>query len=256
MASSPTKGKQSVLDLQGFGHLLLSGAVVTIKLALTSLVLGLVFGLLGATAKMSRLKLFNALATAYTTIIRGIPELLSVMFIYFGGTLLLGAVLPWFGYDEYVDVSPFWAGVAALSIAFGAYATETFRMAFQEIPKGQKKAGQAIGLNNFQILWRIILPQVWRIALPGLGNLFLVLLKDTALVSVVGLEDIMRHAKTAATSTQSPFTFYMAAALIYLSLTVIITGVIMLLEWWNNPAERYAKRLSKIGYRDKLGVAK
>lgn len=247
-----------MLDLQGFGHLLLSGTWVTIKLALISLVFGLVFGLLGAIAKLSRFKALNWLATAYTTVIRGIPELLSVMFIYFGGTLLLGALLPLMGYNEYVDVSPFWAGVIALSVAFGAYATETFRMAFLAIPHGQREAAQSVGLGNFQILWRIILPQVWRVALPGLGNLFLVLLKDTALVSVVGLEDLMRHAKTAATSTQSPFTFYMAAALIYLSLTVVITGVIMALEWWNNPAERYAKRLDKIGQqrkREQLSVA-
>lgn len=233
------------MDLQGFGHLLLSGAWVTIKLALISLAFGLVFGLLGASAKMSRFKPFNYMAEFYTSVIRGLPELLSIMFIYFGGTMILGAILEQFGYQNGVDISPFWAGVMALSIAFGAYATETFRMAFQEIPAGQREAAQAIGLNNWQILWRIILPQMWRIALPGLGNLFLVLLKDTALVSVVGLEDLMRHAKSAATSTQSPFTFYMAAALIYLAMTVVITGVIMALEWLNNPAERYAQRIAK-----------
>lgn len=234
-----------MLDLQGFGHLLLSGTVVTMKLALTSLMIGLILGLLGAVAKLSRFKVLQAIATTYTTIIRGIPELLSVLFIYFGGSMLLGALLSQFGYDEYVEISPFWAGVTALSIAFGAYATETFRMAFQEIHKGQIEAGQSLGMRNWQIFWLITLPQVWRIALPGLGNLFLVLLKDTALVSVVGLEDIMRHSYTAATSTQKPFTFYMAAALIYLAITVIITGIIMWLEWWNNPAGRYAKRLQK-----------
>lgn len=244
-----------MLDLQGFGHLLLSGAWVTTKLALTSLVIGLVLGLLGASAKMSRFKPFNYIANAYTSVMRGIPELLSIMFIYFGGTMLLGALLEQFGYQDSIDISPFWAGVTALSVAFGAYATETFRMAFQEIPNGQREAGQAIGLKNWQILWRIILPQMWRIALPGLGNLFLVLLKDTALVSVVGLEDLMRHAKSAATSTQSPFTFYMAAALIYLAMTVIITGVIMTLEWWNNPAERYNRRMGKRA-SSKLGLAK
>ena len=243
-----------MLDLQGFGHLLISGAWITIKLALTSLAIGLVFGLIGASAKMSRFKPFNMMANFYTSVIRGIPELLSIMFIYFGGTMLLGMVLEKFGYQDNVDISPFWAGVAALSIAFGAYATETFRMAFQEIPNGQREAGQAIGLNDRQILWRIILPQMWRIALPGLGNLFLVLLKDTALVSVVGLEDLMRHAKSAATSTQSPFTFYMAAALIYLSMTVIVTGVIMGLECWNNPAERYNRRISR--QSSKLSMAK
>lgn len=234
-----------MVDLQGFGHLLLSGAWVTLKLALTSLAIGLILGLLGAMAKLSGVRVLQTLATLYTTIIRGIPELLSVLFIYFGGSMLLGALLSKFGYTEYVEISQFWAGVAALSIAFGAYATETFRMAFQEIPVGQSEAAQAIGLKKWQILWRITMPQMWRLALPGLGNLFLVLLKDTALVSVVGLEDIMRHAYTAATSTQSPFTFYLAAALIYLAMTVVITGLIMGLEWWNNPAERYAGRMQK-----------
>lgn len=247
-----------MLDLQGFGHLLLSGALVTMKLALTSLAIGLVLGLLGATAKLSRFKVLKAIATAYTTVIRGIPELLSVLFIYFGGSMLLGALLASFGYTDYVEISQFWAGVAALSIAFGAYATETFRMAFQEIPKGQAEAAQAIGMKKSQILWRITLPQMWRLALPGLGNLFLVLLKDTALVSVVGLEDIMRHAYTAATSTQKPFTFYLAASFIYLAMTVVITGIIMALEWWNNPAERYARRqhLAHVNkpHSDKQGV--
>lgn len=234
-----------MLDLQGFGHLLLSGTWITIKLALASVVIGLILGLLGATAKLSKFKPFVALATAYTTVLRGIPELLSVLFIYYGGTIMLGLLLAKFGYEESIDINPFWAGVTALSVAFGAYATETFRMAFQEIPHGQLEAAQSLGMKKFQIFWRITLPQVWKLALPGLGNLFLVLLKDTALVSVVGLEDIMRHAYTAATSTQKPFTFYMAAALIYLGMTVLVTGVIMGLEWWNNPAERYNRRLSK-----------
>lgn len=234
-----------MLDLQGYGHLLLSGSVVTIKLALTSLVIGLVLGLLGAIAKLSGIKMLQSIATTYTTFVRGIPELLSVLFIYFGGTMILGAILSKFGYTEYVEISQFWAGVMALSFAFGAYATETFRMAFQEIPKGQDEAGKAIGLKSSQIFWRIKMPQMWRLALPGLGNLFLVLLKDTALVSVVGLEDIMRQSVVAATATQKPFTFYLSAALIYLAMTVLVTGIIMTLEWWFNPAERYAQRLQK-----------
>lgn len=234
-----------MLDLQGYGHLLLSGSLVTIKLALTSLVIGLILGLLGAVAKLSPFKVLQNIATAYTTFIRGIPELLSVLFIYFGGTMLLGAVLSKFGYTQYIEISQFWAGVMALSFAFGAYATETFRMAFQEIPKGLHEAGQAIGLSNRQIFLRIKMPLMWKLALPGLGNLFLVLLKDTALVSVVGLEDIMRQAVVATTATQKPFTFYLSASLIYLAMTVVVTGVIMWLEWWNNPAERYAKRLQK-----------
>ena len=219
-----------MFDLQGYGHLLLSGSLITIKLALTSLAMGLLLGLLGASAKLSRFAVLRGLATTYTTLVRGIPELLSVLFIYFGGSMLLMALLKNFGYTDYVEISQFWAGVAALSFAFGAYATETFRMAFQEIPSGQRESGQALGMRPWQIFWRITLPQMWRIALPGLGNLFLVLLKDTALVSVVGLDDLMRQSTVAATSTQSPFTFYLSAACIYLLMTVVILSLIHISE--------------------------
>lgn len=234
-----------MFDLQGFGALLLSGATVTIKLALTSLVIGMALGLLGATAKMSNVWLLRKLATVYTATMRGIPELLLVLFIYYGGSMLLMSILKKFGYNDYIEISAFWGGVMALSIAFGAYATEIFRMSIQEIPVGQREAAQAIGMRPFQTFYRITLPQVWQIALPGLGNLFLVLLKDTALVSVVGLKDIMYQSSRAAQSTQQPFTFYMAAAIIYLGLTMLITGFMMWLEWRANPAARYAKKLSR-----------
>ena len=187
-----------MFDLQGFGALLLSGATVTIKLAMTSLIIGMFLGLLGATAKLSNIWLLRKLATVYTATMRGIPELLLVLFIYYGGSILLMSILKKFGYNDYIEISAFWGGVMALSIAFGAYATEIFRMSIQEIPVGQREAAQAIGMRPFQTFYRITLPQVWQIALPGLGNLFLVLLKDTALVSVVGLKDIMYQSSRAA----------------------------------------------------------
>ncbi|MBY4678644.1 ABC transporter permease [Marinobacterium arenosum] len=226
------------MDLQGFGHLLISGSWITVQLALTSLVFGLIFGLLGAAAKLSQSRLARGLATGYTTIVRGIPELLLVLTLYFGGAQLLMWAASWFGYDEYIEVGPFAAGVAALSIAFGAYATEVFRMALMEIPRGQWESAYAAGMGRGQTFFRIILPQVWRLALPGLGNLFQVLLKDTALVSVVGLNELMRQASVGAASTKEPFTFYMAAALLYLGLTVIATGITMYLERASNPTTR------------------
>lgn len=245
-----------MFDLQGFGHLLLSGSLITIKLALSSLAIGLVLGLLGATAKNSKVWIFRKLATVYTATMRGIPELLLVLFLYYGGSMLIMAVLQKFGYNEYVEVSPFLAGVLALSIAFGAYATEVFRMAIQEIPQGQWEAAESIGMKPRQVYFRVIVPQVWRLALPGLGNLFLVLLKDTALVSVVGLKDIMYHASRGAQATQQAFTFYMAAAIIYLGLTVVITGFMMWFEWRANPAQRYAKKLAKQKVPHSLNAAK
>lgn len=229
------------MDLLGFGDLLIAGTWVTIKLAITSLMFGLVFGLIGAAAKLSNLWPARTLATLYTTFVRGIPELLLVLTIYFGGSMALMAIASNFGYDEYIEISAFAAGVAALSIAFGAYSTEVFRAAIQAIPKGQWEAAQAFGMTPLRTFFRIILPQVWRLALPGLGNLFQVLLKDTALVSVVGLNDIMRQAYVATGSTKQPFTFYMAAALIYLGLTVLSTLSTTWLERLADPAARGAK---------------
>lgn len=226
------------MDLLGFGDLLLSGAWVTVKLALTSLVFGLILGLIGAAAKLSSFWPARALATLYTTLIRGIPELLLVLTIYFGGSMILMSVAEQFGYTDYIEISAFAAGVAALSIAFGAYSTEVLRGAIQAIPKGQWESAQALGMTPLKTFFRIILPQVWRLALPGLGNLFQVLLKDTALVSVVGLNDLMRQAYVATGSTNQPFTFYMAAALIYLGLTVLSTGMTTWLEHRADPAAR------------------
>ena len=219
--------------------LLLSGTWVTVKLAVVSLLFGLMFGLLGAAAKLSKSAPLRAIATTYTTVIRGLPELLVVFAIYFGGSQVLMSIAGLFGYDEYIEINPFAAGVAALSIAFGAYATEVFRMAIQSIPKGQWEAAQAFGMTPTKTFFRIILPQVWRVALPGLGNLFQVLLKDTALVSVVGLQDIIRQASTAISTTKEPFTFYLAAAVIYLVLTAIATAVTQGLERMSNPQARY-----------------
>lgn len=224
------------MDLQGFGHLLLAGTWVTLQLALTSLACGLVLGLLGAAAALAPLAPLRWAATAYNTLMRGIPELLLVLIIYFGAT----QAYEWVSGD-YIDIDPFVAGVLALSIAFGAYATEVFRSALLEIPKGQREAALAIGLGRWDTFRCIVLPQLWRIALPGLGNLFLVLLKDTALVSVIGLEDLMRQAYVASGFTKLPFTFYMAAAGIYLLLTIVSMQVIQGLERWANRGYRRAR---------------
>ena len=219
-----------MIDLSGFGNQLLLGAAVTVELALASLAVGLVLGLLGASAKLSSVKTLQWIANGYTTIIRGIPELLTVLIIYFGATTVLMSIAGLFGYEEYIEIGSFAAGVTALGLTFGAYATEVFRGALQSIPKGQNEAAVALGMGRIHTFYRIILPQVWRMALPGLGNLFLVLLKDTALVSVVGLDDIMRKANIAVSSTKEPFLFYSAAAVLYLGLTIISMSVVYFLE--------------------------
>ena len=213
------------IDLHGFGPALLAGTLMTVKLALCALLLGLVLGLLGALAKTSQVKPLQWLGGAYSTLVRGVPELLWVLLIYFGTVSLmnrLGEAMNLPG----LELNAFAAGVIALGLCFGAYATEVFRGAILAIPKGHREAGLALGLSRGRILSRIILPQMWRIALPGLGNLFMILMKDTALVSVIGLEEIMRHSQIAVTVSKQPFTFYMVAALIYLSLTVVaMTGM-------------------------------
>ncbi|SFQ26290.1 polar amino acid transport system permease protein [Geopseudomonas sagittaria] len=217
------------LDLHGFGPALLAGTWITIQLALASLAVGLVLGLLGALAKTSKYGALQWLGSSYSTLVRGVPELLWVLLIYFGSVNLMRALADALGMHS-LELSPFAAGVLALGLCFGAYATEVFRGAILSIPKGHCEAGQALGLGKVTILWRLILPQMWRLALPGLGNLFMILMKDTALISVIGLEEIMRHSQIAVTASKQPFTFYLAAACIYLCLTVVAMGSLALME--------------------------
>ncbi|MFV0473537.1 MAG: ABC transporter permease [Pikeienuella sp.] len=219
-----------MFDLEGFGPLLLQGAWMTVRLALASLVLGIVFGLAGAWMRHSSIWLLRAAAEVYTAVLRGVPELVVILFIYFGGVLIVNGVAGKLGYDGYIDVSAFAAGVTALSLTFGAYATEIFRGAIAAVPAGQIEAAQACGMSPLTIGWRILLPQVWRFALPGLGNTFLIILKETALVSVVGLDELMRKTDFAVGYTKKPFTFYLTAALIYLAMTVVTMGVQRVLE--------------------------
>ena len=190
------------LDLYGFGPALLAGTLMTIQLALCALALGLVLGLLGALAKTSPNKFLQWLGGTYSTIVRGVPELLWVLLIYFGTVNLMRELGTLLGYPE-LELNAFAAGVIALGLCFGAYATEVFRGAILAIPRGHREAGQALGLSKARIFWRLILPQMWRIALPGLGNLFMILMKDTALVSVIGLEEIMRRSQIAVSLSMS-----------------------------------------------------
>ncbi len=207
-------------DLYGFGPALAAGTLMTIKLALSALSLGLVLGLLGALAKTSPYKPLRWLGGSYSTLVRGVPELLWVFLIYFGTVGLMHTIGEMLGRPN-LELSAFAAGTIALGICFGSYATEVFRGAILAIPKGHREAGLALGMGKPRIFWRLILPQMWRIALPGLGNLFMILMKDTALVSVIGLEEIMRRSQIAVTSSKEPFLFYMVAAFIYLGLTIL-----------------------------------
>ena len=209
-----------MFDLHGFGPALFAGTLMTIQLALTSLALGLILGLLGALAKTSSSGILQWLGGSYSTLVRGVPELLWVLLIYYGTVNLMRSLADLLGLQS-LELSAFAAGTLALALCFGAYATEVFRGAILAIPKGHREAGLALGLSGPRIFWRLILPQMWRIALPGLGNLFMILMKDTALVSVIGLDELLRRSQIAVTASKEPFTFYMVAALIYLGLTIL-----------------------------------
>lgn len=213
-----------MIELQGFGDQIAKGAVTTLQVATLSLATGTILGLCGAMAKLAKSRALNWLANGCTTIVRGVPELLVILILYFGGTVALTAL-----FGRYIEINAFSAGVFALTVVFGAYASEVFRGAIATVPPGQIEAAYALGLSK-GLVWRlVILPQMWRYALPGLGNLWLVLLKDTALVSVVGLDDLMRKASMAAGSTHDPLTFYGTAAALYLLFTsVSLLGLTML----------------------------
>ncbi len=210
-----------MIDLHGYGDQLMWGALMTLRVAFGALALGLLLGLLGAIAKLSSSAVARSVAGFYTTVVRGLPELLVVLIVYFGSSSALSAIAGWFGDEQFVELSPYFAGVIALGLTFGAYATEVFRGAIQAIPDGQGEAARALGMHRWYVFRFVTLPQVWRIALPGLGNLFLVLLKDTSLISIIGLNELMRATKFAVGFTKEPFTFYFTAALIYLLLTII-----------------------------------
>lgn len=210
-------------SLHGYGWQLAVGAGMTVRVALAALVLGLALGLLGAGAKLSRFRVARGLAEVYTTVIRGLPELVVLLLLYFGGTVALSRLWSYVEPDAYVEVDAFSAGVAALGLIFGGYATEVIRGAIVAVPKGQIEAARSVGMSRLLLFRRIMLPQVWRYALPGLGNLWMALLKETALVSVVGLDELMRKAYVAAGSTREPFTFYLTAALVYLAFTTVST---------------------------------
>jgi len=229
-----------MIDLHGFGGLLVSGARVTVELALAALIVGLALGLLGASAKLSNYRVLRLLGDGYSTLVRGLPEFLVVLTFYFGASDILMAVASLFGYDEYIEVGAFTAGTAALGFIFGAYASELFRGAIVAVPSGQGEAAFALGMTRRQTFFRITLPQVWRIALPGLGNLFMILMKDTALISVVGLEELMRVTAFAVARSKEPFTFYLTAALIYLFLTSVASLALRHMEKRANTGIRRA----------------
>lgn len=214
----------------GWGGQFAAAAALTVEIALLSLVFGLAWGLLAAWAKSSPHFLLRKLADIYVSALRGIPELLVIFIIFYGGALTVNAVHAWLFNGDYVEISAKTAGAFALSLVFGAYAAENIRGALLATPRGQIEAAEAIGLSRPAVFYHIRLPFLWRYALPGLANNWLSLLKDTSLISIVGLQEIMGTADIAIGSTHKSFTFYGVAAAIYLFLTFINLIGIRLLE--------------------------
>lgn len=195
--------------------------MVTLSVAMASMALAMTLGLAGAMAKLSRWRWARGLASVYTTLIRGVPDLVLMLLIFYGGQVAVNEIAAALGHEDYIDIDPYVAGVLTIGFIFGAYLTEAFRGAFMAVPPGQREAGLAYGMSAWQISWRITFPQMFRHVLPGLSNNWLVLIKSTAIVSVIGLQDLMTRGSQAAGTTREPFSFYLAVALIYLAFTTL-----------------------------------
>ena len=207
--------------MNGYYFTILHGAVLTVGVSLLALLVSIVLGLLGAAAKLSGNRLLVAVATAYTTIIRGIPDLVLMLLVFYGGTIGLNHLLAALGSNGNVDINPFFAGVLTIGFIYGAYMTESFRGAILSIPKGQMEAAWAFGMSRVQTFVRITAPQMVRYALPSFTNNWLVLIKATALVSLIGLKEMTYLAKQASAATRSPFAFFLFTAALFLVYTSV-----------------------------------
>ena len=215
----------------GWGDEILDGVAITAQLAIATLPIGLFIGFIVAFAAMSKNKPLRAIGYGYTTLMRGLPEILTLFVVYNGAGLLLNTIIKWWNVDaQPIDFSPFIAGVIALAMVFGAFSAEVLRGAFNALDEGQVEAGRAVGMSPNVIFWRIKLPQIWRFALPGLGNLWINMLKDTSLVSIIALNDLMRMTKVAVAFTKQPFTFYLVACLIYWLMSLLSEIILAKME--------------------------
>ena len=226
--------------------MIIEGMTLTIEVALLSLLIAVILGLFGAIAKLSKSRIARSIATVYTTLIRGIPDLVLMTIIFYGGQIIInniGASLGW-DYELYAQpvllISPFVAGTLTIGFIFGAYMTETFRGGIMAVSRGEIEAALAFGMPRWKVFLRITFPLMVRHALPGFGNNWMVLAKTTALVSVIGLHDMMYKAGVAGGATRQPFTFFLVVALMYLC----ITGISDLgLRWANR---RYSVGVRKV----------
>jgi len=205
----------------GWGDELFIATLMTIAVSLTAMIIGFLFALIFTPLKLSKNKFYNLIGNSYTTVIRGVPELLVIYLFFFGGSGAVMYVASIFGYNEYIEINAFITGSFAIGIISGAYSTEVFRGAILSIDKGQFEASKVLGLNKYIYFFKVIMPQMLRLALPNISNVWQITLKDTSLISVTGLVEIMRQSYIAAGSTRDPLFFYSFAAVLYLLLTYL-----------------------------------
>ena len=214
----------------GWGDELLIATMMTIAVSITAMFIGFLFALIFTPLKLSKSKFLNLIGNCYTTVIRGVPELLVIYLFFFGGSGAVMYVASIFGYNEYIEINAFITGSFAIGIISGAYSTEVFRGAIQSIDKGQFEASKVLGLKKPVHFFKVIMPQMLRLAIPNLSNVWQITLKDTSLISVTGLVEIMRQSYIAAGSTRDPLFFYSFAAVLYLLLTYLSMKLINKLE--------------------------
>jgi octopine/nopaline transport system permease protein len=205
----------------GWGDELFFATLMTIAVAVTAIFIGFFLAAIFTTFKLSKSKILNFVGNFYTTVFRGVPELLVIYLLFFGGSGAVMYVAKIFGYDGYIEVNAFLTGAISIGIISGAYSTEVFRGAIQSINEGQFEASKVLGLRKKIYYYKIIIPQMLRLALPNISNVWQITLKDTSLISVTGLVEIMRQSYIAAGSTRDPLFFYSFAAILYLLLTFL-----------------------------------
>ena len=207
------------LGHSGWGDELFIGALMTVSLAVASLIIGLLIGGVLALCKIQPFITLRGFAHGLTLLFRGTPEFLVILVVFFGLDLLVNALLSFIAIDLKVSTPKFWAGALGLGLIFGVYASEVFKGAYYAVPKGTLEASHALGLSKFQTTTQIHIPLMWSYALPGLMNLWLVLLKDTSLVAVIAFDELLRTAKVAGETEREPFIFFLAAGVLYLLMT-------------------------------------
>ena len=214
----------------GWGDELFIATLMTLAVSITAILIGFLFALIFTPLKLSKNKFLNLIANCYTTVIRGVPELLVIYLFFFGGSGAVMFVASIFGYNDYIEINAFITGSCAIGIISGAYSNEVFRGAIQSIDKGQFEASKVLGLKKPIHFFKVIMPQMLRLAIPNLSNVWQITLKDTSLISVTGLVEIMRQSYIAAGSTRDPLFFYSFAAVLYLLLTYLSMKFINRLE--------------------------